>query len=479
MRIRENTAHHQFLTEFVVQRGVRELFWEDSGVLASYGLRRAVHQPRTIPGSPVIQGFRSGGTEYGFRTMLCSLIQLPDSERYRMYYSVHPPPERERWGLNGRRVPCAVDRGEPISTVILLACAESDDGVHWQEPSLGQMEFEGSADNNLIDECDGVADYIAQSQSVYYDARTEDAAQRFKLYHWARRSPDEMHMEVSADGLTFRPAADNPVWQHGAYDSYLAPMWDEDRQEYLSFGRAYGRATGVRTSKDLVNWSDPQPAIRFVDRRKQDYTTSVHRYEGLYVGFVNTFYLEWKGSMASLDITLAASRDGFNWQHVDELQPFVARSPEGQHIRTPVGLIRRGDDLLVYWSSSPYWHGPVANEDPDEIHASSVIRVATLKVDRFVSWTGDDVPGHLLTMPFRLPAGELYINTAATEGYVEVRLLDVLGNAIPGLGAVRLTLDSTRAKVELPLAKLASLEGQPVQLRFDLQCARLFSYWFK
>ena len=479
-QVLENTVHHQFLTGFEVKRGTRQLFWDDAGVAAASDLRKVVHQPRVIPESPAITGFRSGGRDYGFRTMLCSIVPVPGGERYRMYYMVQPGAGRERWRLNGRQVPCAVDRGQNLETVLFVACAESDDGVHWEEPDLGQMEFEGSRDNNLIDKHDAEADFISQDEIVFYDERDSDPARRYKLYNWARRSPDEMYLLVSPDGLVFTPYAGNPVWSEGAFDSHVNPIWDEEKGLYLSFGRAFGRATGVRTSRDLVNWSDPEPAIRFVNKRKQDYTTSVHRYAGMYIGFVNTFYLEWRGSMATLDITLASSRDGFTWSMVDENQPFVARSPEGQHIRTPVGMLRFGDDILFYYSASPYWHGPVANVSHDDIMASWGIRVATLKTDRFVSWTGDDNAGYLSTMPFGLPEGDLYINTESTQGYVEVRVLDQHGRSLAGMNEpVRLTVDSTREKVVLPMDRLSALAGETVQLRFDLRCARLFSYWFE
>ena len=143
-------------------------------------------------------------------------------------------------------------------------------------------------------------------------------------------------------------------------------------------------------------------------------------------------------------------------------------------------MLSRGDDLLVYYSASPYWHGPTPNVDHDQIMASWGIRAATLKIDRFVSWTGDDNSGSLTTLPFRLPDGSLMVNTASSEGYLEVRLLDQFGRKLPGVEEpVRLTVDSTRAEVGLPKAPLTALAGEPVQLRFDLQCARLFSYWFE
>ena len=43
----------------------------------------------------------------------------------------------------------AMHRGLPREGAIRLCYAESDDGIHWDKPSLGLVTFQGSKDNNI------------------------------------------------------------------------------------------------------------------------------------------------------------------------------------------------------------------------------------------------------------------------------------------------------------------------------------------
>ena len=59
---------------------------------------------------------------------------LRDGDRYRMYY-----------------IACQQTlKGEMASHPIFTCYAESNDGVHWVKPELGQFEFAGSKKNNII-----------------------------------------------------------------------------------------------------------------------------------------------------------------------------------------------------------------------------------------------------------------------------------------------------------------------------------------
>ena len=53
-----------------------------------------------------------------------------DNGFYRMYYEV--------WGLNDK----------PLN--IMVCYAESRDGIHWEKPNLGIVEYHGSKENNII-----------------------------------------------------------------------------------------------------------------------------------------------------------------------------------------------------------------------------------------------------------------------------------------------------------------------------------------
>lgn len=82
-----------------------------------------------------------------------------------------------------------------------------------------------------------------------------------------------------------------------------------------------------------------------------------------------------------------------------------------------------------------------------------------------------------MTKPFVLPAGRLYVNVAATKGWLRVGVSGEKGQPIKGFEeSQEIRVDRTSAEVSWPGAKLDDLRGQTVRLRFTLQDGKLFSY---
>ncbi len=67
---------------------------------------------------------------------------IEDQGKYRMYYLAHA--KRDQKSLKTKP-------GETIEFLDTYVCyAESDDGIHWEKPSVGLYEYEGSLDNNIL-----------------------------------------------------------------------------------------------------------------------------------------------------------------------------------------------------------------------------------------------------------------------------------------------------------------------------------------
>ena len=473
---------------FSVEKGVRQVFLDDAGVQESSGLRRVVHQPLKHPENPVFRGER----EHDHRVMVSDVLRVPGTDLLRMYYSAIPAPGKEPWDVDGRAVDSA----------IFFACAESRDGVHWERPNLGQISFQGSRDNNLIDTCDAETDYFCRGGRVIIDPRETDPAKRYKCFLWAHRDPDVIHMLVSPDGLHWSPFEGNPLATASAFDTDMKPIWDEATGRYLAYGRYdLGRVTALSTSPDLVHWSEPKIVIKLGDPAQpyqyddpiQIYHTEVYPFHGMYLGFLNTFYHEWKVNCGTLDIQLVSSRDGVEWHLADPAQPFIPRHPGAQHIRSPGAMIEQGDEVYFYYSASPYGHAGAPGLAMEESYSSWRIDLVTLKKDRFVSLAGGEAEGlvdrhrrdhraekeaHLVTKPFVLPGRELHVNTDSSRGHLHASILDDSGNPVPGFEKSDVISDDyLDAKVRWPDKELSELTGRKVQLRFSLMCAHLFVYW--
>jgi hypothetical protein len=102
------------------------LFIDDYYIAESGGLKRSFHPTRKHPDSPVISPKKPWELRTGAEGVATpAVIWDPDENIYKMWY----------WAVVGGLLDCY---------------ATSGDGVHWDKPSLGIQEFEGSTDNNLV-----------------------------------------------------------------------------------------------------------------------------------------------------------------------------------------------------------------------------------------------------------------------------------------------------------------------------------------
>ena len=105
----------------------RQLFVDDFWVDEARGVERRLHQPtKREVAIPSDKPWEGGGVYYSLVTR--------DGGKYRMWYRCDPHGKGEDYKDSNA----------------VTAYAESDDGIHWEKPDLGLIEFEGSKHNNLI-----------------------------------------------------------------------------------------------------------------------------------------------------------------------------------------------------------------------------------------------------------------------------------------------------------------------------------------
>jgi len=112
------------------------------------------------------------------------------------------------------------------------------------------------------------------------------------------------------------------------------------------------------------------------------------------------------------------------------------------------------------------------------------IRRFTYRVDGFVSVSACPEGGELLTKPLVFSGSQLVINALTRDnGAVQSELLDDRGLVIPGFGrndCIPFRGDNIEHVLRWKEgAELSSLAGNPVQLRFVLQNADLYSFRFR
>jgi len=465
----------------------------------SYLLRRSVEPPRLKSPEPVLRGGQAYGT----------VLRLPDGS-WRMYY------------LRGRTVPAPDGKG--MRYEYREALATGRDGLHWETPSLGLIEMDGSRDNNYVmgahyhDETgmdltgatgpEGFCVLDAEQQPV------PDARSRYTCLYLA--SPSDrwggLCLAHSEDGLRWTGYPENPILP-GWPDTQAVLFFDRRIGRYVLYTRPTAHA-GVEAhanrkmaraeSEDLIHWSVPEvvldtdegdaPALEAFEedgrpprgRKRQFYGLTPFPYGDLYIGLAWVYDVP----AGAIWVELVHSPDGVRWQREAARVPYIGDGiPEGLKGRMVVVMagppIVVGDELWLYASVTDRKHGAPMTEKSFED-----LRIVLLSVprDRWVSYDAGEHEGELLSRPFRWDGGRLFLNAVIQEGgHITVGFCDEDGYALRELGLdeqVPLTGPADGLMLSVlggpgPKTALKMPTRGPVRLRIRMRRARLFGWSYE
>jgi len=459
----------------------RQLFLDDTLIDAMERVSRRVNQPDRHPQNPIFEAehpWESG------RILYSDVVFDQDEEIYKLWYSVYN---------------AEIDKSS-------LCYAVSEDGIHFQRPELGLVEFDGSTSNNLLP----VPDRFAHDKTVIKDSRDQNPERRYKMVYYTR---DGVGVAWSADGLRWTPHDGNPVINPTG-DASQSPFFDERLGLYVMFVRPNGRhmrrwwrkkgipydasvfptrRIGRSVSIDFETWTHIEEAVE-PDERDGDgtefYYMPVLRYESGYIGFLNVYH-ELTGDPAvldgfnnNLDAQLAFSRDGIKWSRVCDRQVFlgvVGGAWDERRIYVDEVLVR-DDEILVYYRGSNIPHAGiqdlVGKEHNGRPLRGDALGLARLRLDGFVSVQAGAAEGSLTTRPLRCSGGELRVNADAAGGSLQVEAITLYGAPIPGFtrsDCILIDSDSTDHPVRWKGGKLDPA-GEPIRLRFYLRQSSLYSF---
>jgi hypothetical protein len=423
----------------------RQLLFDDAMVESMRDLRRTYHQVTKHAQNPILVPEKPWETQA--RSIL-PLTVLRDSQSgtLRVWYSA--------WG-------------KQVDKPTFMCVADSRDGLHWQRPSLGIFEFDGSKDNNILRE--------GRMFRVLFDPRDPDPARRYK----AIIRDAGFLAGFSSDGLRWKTTV--PILQK-AYDA-SSVHWDPVGEKWIAsckIWRDEKRMRGYAESKDFLHWTDIAFMLIADEKDKpgdQLYSMSITPYEGIYLGLLKVY----DTAADRCDVQLAFSRNAKHWQRPART-PFLPNSPQkGQwdygNLDPSGDPIRMGDELWFFYSGRSTLH----NEKPND----GAMGVAMLRLDGFASVGGPGQAGVLTTKPLVLRGRSLWVNADAKGGTLRVEVLgaepDSETPAVASLGHEQcqpITADGVRQEVRWnDRSALGTLGQRPVRLRFQLQNARLYSFW--
>ena len=291
-------------------------------------------------------------------------------------------------------------------------------------------------------------------------------------------------------------------------------------------GTRGGRAVSLSTSRDFEHWTEPELILeaddldqelgrenikaRLADSRLQQpfqndpavykvdvYNMGVFRYEGYYIGMPAMYHAtgpvpNYPNTDGFHLIQLTCSRDLKSWQRLGDRKAFIGPSPLGSGAYDltqtigPSNAVVRGDELWFYYTGIKYrasWeyvgeypngeHIPLPGIDPD----TGAICLAVLRRDGFISLDASAQKGTILTEPFLLTGGKLFVNVDALEGELRVEVLDEHSTVLTVSNPV--TGDQPCGEMDWQQGNLVDLEGQVVSLRFTLRNTKFYSYWLE
>ena len=392
-----------------------------------------------------------------------------------------------------------------------VAYAESDDGIDWTRPSLGQVEFQGSRNNNLI-ALPGAKQYGA---CVIKEEEDPDPGRRYKMVFNPRGSGEpEVKLDLesltprrrsaagrrrfrtatSADGIHWKAGPELPVEYFMEIGSFLR---HGDYYIVHSQGIVHGAGEGgskvgrqgfAWISPDFENWLEgyteafmlpepPQPEKRGASHYDQAHLgVGGVSFGNVAVGLLGLWHERgWGAGGTSCDLSLLVSNDGMRFREPVKGHVFIAseESPatpvEGKDYHTLLcqynGVLNVADETLIY-------HGRWRND----LSGYGEVALATLPRDRWgaLGLFPHEPEGWVWSAPLVLPGdgGALSLN-ADQPDLISVELCDEHFKPISGFSgdhaAATVPGQGLESKVRWETGHLSRLGGETVRFRFLLR----------
>ena len=410
-----------------------------------------------------------------FDNPYCSVIYDREKKLYKCWYSIFIQCSQESWLTVPREKRAWVDWKESPDRGFGVCYATSTDGIHWEKPELGIIDFQGNQKNNIVMRA------VPHGVGVIKDLHETDPQKRYKAI---RPHREYTNVWFSPDGLNWTEKR-LPGLDHG--DTYNCVFWDPALEKYVLFTRNWG-GTGAKEkrygggryrresrseSPDFLNWSQAKVVIEGLDTDMQIHDMPVFRHAGVYIGLVGLF-----DTVANRQhVELAWSPDSLQWHRICPGTPLIANGQQmGDYdwgcIFASPPIFRKHEILLYYGGNNGRFMG----------WRDGFFCLARLRPDGFAGYEqiagGSNRVATITTKPVVAGAGSLRLSAdVAISGFVKVTIFDQQNNA---LAESELTVQTvTDAEVRWKEGfSLETLKGNEIRLRFELRNSKLYSFSF-
>ena len=411
--------------------------------------------------------------------------------------------------------------------------AESDDGIHFEKPMFDFFPLKGSPRNNIVLLGNGGYSY-RYGCWVVVEPNPVDSSRRYKMsyFDFSGEGDQEnpgLQIAFSPDGIRWTKYHEGPLslMSHGRGENapyipfsedsnspWLRPLtiadavdciYDPKIKKYAIYGKMWidspdgsmfwKHAMGRIVSEDFIHWSDPELLIGPDDNDPPSvefHAAPVFHYQDYYFSLLQILNRAEGGGV--IDIELAISKDGDNWQRPFQNQFVLKRGDNGSFdsgsIFTNASPVILDDEIRFYYGA--YSGGATSVPGRGKLTG---VGMASIPKDRFTGLrplAKSDQPtlrqplehrGQVTLKPIDLTSVEsITLNADASEGSIQVELLTASGYRLKGYHqdeAVSITGDNLRHTINWKNSTLSDLPAGSYLIRIHLNRATVFALTLK
>ena len=391
-----------------------------------------------------------------------------------------------------------------------LACyAESQDGVVWTKPRLGQVDFQGGKDNNIV----SLVGREIYGVSVIRDQEESEPGHRYKMVYEHRPEDGRILSRYGRLKLTVRTATSSD----GINWSAAPEMALDDQCEHGCFykhggmyivhghGTAYGEGGGGRRGRQGLVWVSPD-FHRWVQgfgeafalpepedaaqRGPSQHYDQVHlgvgaaSFGSVCVGVYGRWHNRgWGPGGTSCDLGLIISNDGIHFREPVKGHTYISRkdspAPSVKGLDFPT-ILCQGNGILNVGEETRIYHGRwrnagTAGQTPHSRHYRAEVALATLPRDRWgaLGLAPGQTEGWVWSAPFELnDNGQIRVNGEQTEG-MRLEISDPEFQLLPEfseVGSGRISREEGLVStVTWPKGNLSRLRDRQIRFRVHLK----------
>jgi len=346
-----------------------------------------------------------------------------------------------------------------------ICYAVSRDGIKWEKPNLGVVEFKGSTENNIVWRG-------PHGSGIFKDPRDPDPKRRYKAFFKGKM----ISVGFSPDGIHWNDTRECPE-ANVRGDTHNNAFWAPTLGEYVGITRTWakprGRQVARTSSKDFLKWTRAEVVLEGVEDHLQTYAMPVFYYAGVYMGLPAIY----DSDADRTHTELAWSPDTLVWHRIDPGTPLIANGAEkGQYdwgtVYAAAYPVFLKDEIRLYYGGCDDEHFGWRN---------GYFCLATLRPDGFAGYEpiSPEAPAVIVTQPILSTGHPLALSADVRKGgSLAATLFDADGNTLAQ--SEPLKKNATDTRLQWPgTFKSTVLKGKTIYLEFRLKNAKLYSFTFQ